>query len=131
MSSSKRRNQGLTAGLLLWGLLAFPVSGFAASDAPRPSSSGQTCGGFAGAPCPQGYQCADDPSDSCDPAHGGADCVGLCAPAGPPAKRPACEGMKPTGKEATGGNTGQTMQCPQGNTGCPHCRAPESAAPKP
>ena len=25
------------------------------------------CGGIAGIPCPEGYSCIDDPSDSCDP----------------------------------------------------------------
>jgi len=37
-----------------------------------------TCGGFAGFPCPSGYQCVDDRSDSCDPESGGADCIGIC-----------------------------------------------------
>ncbi|MBU8897442.1 hypothetical protein DRW03_29345 [Corallococcus sp. H22C18031201] len=128
MSSSRRRSQGLTAGLLLWGLFAFPVPGGAASDAPRPSSSGQACGGFAGAPCPQGYHCADAPSDDCDPARGGADCAGVCAPGGAPAKKPACEGAKSSGKEATGGSGAATAACPQG---CPHCRARDSAPPNP
>jgi hypothetical protein len=36
------------------------------------------CGGIAGRPCPGGGTCADDPSDSCDPANGGADCGGIC-----------------------------------------------------
>jgi hypothetical protein len=38
----------------------------------------QPCGGFAGFPCPQGQFCVDDPRDTCDPAKGGADCIGLC-----------------------------------------------------
>ena len=38
----------------------------------------QTCGGIAGFPCPGGGKCVDDPSDSCDPANGGADCGGIC-----------------------------------------------------
>jgi hypothetical protein len=38
------------------------------------------CGGIAGIPCPGGLTCVDDPSDTCDPAHGGADCGGLCVP---------------------------------------------------
>jgi hypothetical protein len=38
-----------------------------------------TCGGFAGKQCPNENQtCQDDPRDSCDPQHGGADCGGLC-----------------------------------------------------
>jgi hypothetical protein len=36
------------------------------------------CGGIAGIPCPDGSQCVDDPSDSCDPDAGGADCGGMC-----------------------------------------------------
>jgi hypothetical protein len=39
---------------------------------------GPLCGGFAGIPCAGGGRCVDDPSDSCDPAQGGADCGGLC-----------------------------------------------------
>jgi hypothetical protein len=38
------------------------------------------CGGIAGFPCPAGLTCVDDPSDTCDPAHGGADCGGVCMP---------------------------------------------------
>lgn len=37
------------------------------------------CGGIAGCPCPGAGQCVDDPNDSCDPEHGGADCGGVCA----------------------------------------------------
>jgi hypothetical protein len=36
------------------------------------------CGGIAGIPCPDGQACIDDPSDDCDPKHGGADCGGIC-----------------------------------------------------
>ncbi len=36
------------------------------------------CGGFAGIPCPGAGECRDDPSDDCDPEHGGADCGGVC-----------------------------------------------------
>jgi hypothetical protein len=36
------------------------------------------CGGIAAIRCPGNGACQDDPSDSCDPAHGGADCGGLC-----------------------------------------------------
>ena len=43
------------------------------ADAPK-----QICGGFAGLSCPAGLTCVDDPSDSCDPAKGGADCSGIC-----------------------------------------------------
>jgi len=36
------------------------------------------CGGFQGLGCPGGQQCFDDPTDTCDPASGGADCTGIC-----------------------------------------------------
>lgn len=36
------------------------------------------CGGFAGLSCPDNLTCVDDPSDSCDPDQGGADCIGMC-----------------------------------------------------
>jgi len=45
----------------------------------------QMCGGIAGFPCPAGKTCVDDPSDSCDPTRGGADCSGICV--SPPAKK--------------------------------------------
>lgn len=39
----------------------------------------QRCGGIAGITCHDSTQsCVDDPSDSCDPAKGGADCGGIC-----------------------------------------------------
>ena len=41
----------------------------------------KSCGGFTGTPCGAGETCIDDPSDSCDPAHGGADCPGICTAA--------------------------------------------------
>jgi hypothetical protein len=37
-----------------------------------------SCGGFTGKPCPGAGKCVDDPSDSCDPTKGGADCGGIC-----------------------------------------------------
>jgi hypothetical protein len=39
---------------------------------------GPLCGGIAGFACPGQGQCVDDPSDSCDPRSGGADCGGMC-----------------------------------------------------
>jgi hypothetical protein len=36
------------------------------------------CGGIGGLQCPDGQTCVDDPSDSCDPTRGGADCMGMC-----------------------------------------------------
>lgn len=42
-------------------------------------ASKKMCGGIAAFPCEAGQVCIDDPSDSCDPKTGGADCAGLCA----------------------------------------------------
>ncbi|KAJ9461158.1 hypothetical protein DIPPA_28910 [Diplonema papillatum] len=40
------------------------------------------CGGFAGLACAgEGQVCVDDPTDGCNPAGGGADCVGCCVAA--------------------------------------------------
>lgn len=36
------------------------------------------CGGIAGIQCSGGQVCVDDPRDTCDPSHGGADCSGIC-----------------------------------------------------
>ncbi|HEX2573803.1 MAG TPA: hypothetical protein VH877_29910, partial [Polyangia bacterium] len=52
-----------------------------------------SCGGWAGRPCPSGYQCVDDPRDPCDPRYHGGHCNGLCvAQGGTPA-----EGCDPAG----------------------------------
>ncbi len=45
------------------------------------SSALSFCGGIAGIACTGGSVCIDDPSDSCDPASGGADCSGICVTA--------------------------------------------------
>jgi hypothetical protein len=36
------------------------------------------CGGIAGLRCPTGFECVDDPRDTCSPCNGGADCGGIC-----------------------------------------------------
>ncbi|KAL8420442.1 hypothetical protein RB594_003287 [Gaeumannomyces avenae] len=37
------------------------------------------CMGFVGKPCEDENKiCVDDPTDTCDPKNGGADCLGLC-----------------------------------------------------
>jgi hypothetical protein len=41
------------------------------------------CGGIAGIACPTGSVCVDDPTDSCNPNQGGADCGGYCKHAKP------------------------------------------------
>jgi len=89
------------------------------------------CGGLAGIACPGFGKCVDDPSDSCDPAAGGADCGGICSciqnvacdanskfDSSPsvcacvPVKPPACEGVC-------------DIYCQYGNVtdanGCPTC----------
>jgi hypothetical protein len=43
-----------------------------------PEDCAEKCGGFAGLPCPDGKVCIDDPTDSCYPDAGGADCMGIC-----------------------------------------------------
>ncbi len=52
---------------------------------------GAFCGGIAGIPCPKGQECVDDPSDDCDPKHGGADCGGVCVDG--PAPSAFCGGI--------------------------------------
>lgn len=49
-------------------------------DASSSSASAKMCGGIAGIACDAGMNCIDDPSDSCDPNQGGADCGGICVP---------------------------------------------------
>lgn len=36
------------------------------------------CGGIAGLPCADGFECVDDSSDECVPDRGDADCSGVC-----------------------------------------------------
>jgi hypothetical protein len=47
------------------------------------AGSTQSCGGFAGKPCPGAGECVDVPNDGCDPNNGGADCAGMCVCSGP------------------------------------------------
>lgn len=49
-------------------------------DTSSSSASAKMCGGIAGIACDPGMNCVDDPSDSCDPNQGGADCSGICVP---------------------------------------------------
>lgn len=51
-----------------------------ACDQECPCIVGDPCGGFGGLPCPTAFECLDDRSDACDPATGGSDCPGVCAP---------------------------------------------------
>ncbi|MFN3198282.1 MAG: hypothetical protein ACE366_07660 [Bradymonadia bacterium] len=54
----------------------------------------QMCGGFAGFECPEGLICVDDPNDECDPAQGGADCIGICVEDDSPAPN-QCAAVQP------------------------------------
>jgi hypothetical protein len=61
----------------------YPNACFAAVAGTSVASQGacpvkQFCGGIAGIRCPGAGKCVDDPSDSCDPTSGGADCGGMC-----------------------------------------------------
>jgi len=47
-------------------------------DSGKCVSDGVSCGGLAGTACPGAGTCVDDPSDSCAPKTGGADCAGIC-----------------------------------------------------
>jgi len=82
-----RRHAGALAAALL-AVLAAPAASRGrgtphnsrharAGDGPTPVGR-RFCGGIAGIPCPQGFVCRDNPRDGCDPAHGGADCGGIC-----------------------------------------------------
>lgn len=54
------------------------------------AKAGAFCGGFAGFACPDGQVCVDNPHDDCDPAHGGADCGGICKKHAAPPKKAKC-----------------------------------------
>ncbi|MDP9409024.1 MAG: hypothetical protein M3P70_00720 [Actinomycetota bacterium] len=71
-TSRRRVLAGMAAAAL--GGLGLRHVGAQASDEPV------SCGGIAGLPCPEGFTCVDDPSDNCNPATGGADCLGICRP---------------------------------------------------
>lgn len=74
----------LAASLLILGTTAVACAP-GSPDEPGDESAGESeagaslsCGGFAGIQCPAGKVCVDDPTDSCDPDNGGADCGGVC-----------------------------------------------------
>ncbi len=45
-----------------------------------PGSCRKPCGGLLPTACEANFTCIDNPTDQCDPANGGADCDGICAP---------------------------------------------------
>lgn len=64
-----------------------PISGCPPSPVPLFSSMAECnasctqqprCGGIGGFTCPDHLVCIDDPTDQCDPACNGADCIGIC-----------------------------------------------------
>jgi hypothetical protein len=72
------RGSLLVAGV---GLLALTLGCDPRPEPPR--NPLPPCGGFAGLACPADLRCVDDPGDSCDPNHGGADCGGICVSGNP------------------------------------------------
>jgi hypothetical protein len=79
----------LVLGAALFGTACSPTAEAQQSPAlEEGATGGQFCGGIAAIQCPAGYTCVDDPSDSCDPAQGGADCGGICQKE---PKKPACD----------------------------------------
>ncbi|MCC7022191.1 MAG: hypothetical protein IT338_05155 [Thermomicrobiales bacterium] len=65
------------------------------------STPGGMCGGIAGFPCPDGYECVDVAGDGCDPNAGGRDCAGVCVPI---VENPCA-----------------AILCMEGTTCCPNC----------
>ena len=60
--------------------IAYLGACFASEDCQLQDEDGRcVCGGFVGYSCPEGMDCFyNDPN--CDPANGGADCMGICIP---------------------------------------------------
>lgn len=80
-------------------------------------SAGEFCAGKIGLECTGNFVCVDDPSDNCDPNLGGADCAGICLPAGGP---PECK-LKPQQCAADcvlDKACPQKCHCPGGGTAC-------------
>jgi hypothetical protein len=111
--------------ILAFGLLALGSLGTLTCAPPPSPPTAVHCGGIAAFPCPGAGVCLDDPSDTCDPQNGGADCGGLCS-CGPNNKLCArgtvwngdptvcaCVPEKPAPGPTCGPNT-----CPAGQTCC-------------
>jgi len=73
---AKRRSRRGVIGILMGGVVAVVTRRRASAQLGEP---GGMCGGIAGIPCPEGFECVDA-SDGCDPMAGGADCSGICLP---------------------------------------------------
>lgn len=123
---------GGVAGQLACSETAEAAQGGAPSqdEAAKKPPGGQFCGGIAAIQCPEGLVCVDDPTDSCDPQQGGADCGGICVH--PDAQsRPECNYGDPCMSYVSQDPnecTALLFQCPEGSTaffnecgcGCKH-----------
>lgn len=76
------------------------------------------CGGLTGQTCSGNLTCVDDPIDTCDPNHGGADCVGLCinvakaAPCGGVAGLQCSDGYRCVDDPTDACVPGRAVDCP-------------------
>jgi hypothetical protein len=83
---------------------------------------GAVCGGIAGIKCPGGQTCVDDPSDTCDPKKGGADCPGICQAAYGQDKPASCGGIaaiKCPGGQTCVDDPSDTCDPKKGGADCP------------
>jgi hypothetical protein len=82
MTSSRAlsvRQLGFALGLLTLSALGGGLGCEQPPIPPPPTPVPVHCGGIAAIPCPGAGVCQDDPSDTCDPQQGGADCGGVCS----------------------------------------------------
>ncbi|HTN92868.1 MAG TPA: hypothetical protein VL242_54745, partial [Sorangium sp.] len=77
------RHKGLALLLIVIGLVGCAKEDGGDTGETQEPHEAESCGGFLGTGCPEGLECVDDRSDDCDPAHGGADCPGVCVEARP------------------------------------------------
>ena len=93
-------------------------------DPPRDSTTTPLlCNSRDGGPCPEGYRCADNETDSCDPATG-EDCGGFCVLGEELARCGRSQGPCPEGSVCV---DDPTDACPSGPaTDCPSLCRPEA-----
>jgi hypothetical protein len=85
-----------------------PATGAACGGVCVPDNSPRRCGGED--TCPEGYQCAYDHTDGCEPNAAGTDCGGICVPAPPPACQTADDCVMIQGCNVCPDNT---VACPK------------------